>query len=880
MGQNPSKDETRRSSRRKGGGKSTDLDSGIDKIHSRPLPHTPMNSEISKWNSSDDIFNFDPDVFVILYDFMGSSDGQLGVKKGEKVKILSYNSNEWCQVKSSSTGCTGWVPFSYVAQVNSLHNHAWYHGAISRNNAEYLLNSGIDGSFLVRDSESSSGQLSISLRFDGRVFHYRISNSSDGRVYVTSESRFKSVAQLIHHHCKVADGLVTTLKYAVAKKDKPTIYGVSPQPDEWEIERTDIIMKNKLGGGQYGEVYEAVWKKYTRTVAVKTLKEETMKVEEFMREAAVMKTIKHPNLVQLLGACTREPPFYIVTEFMQHGNLLDYLRDNDQTTLPAIALLHMATQVASAMSYLEEVNFIHRDLAARNCLLGENHLVKVADFGLARIIQGEVYTAQAGAKFPIKWTAPESLAYNKFSNKSDIWAFGILLWEIATYGASPYPGVELQHVYEKLEAGYRMERPEGCPGDVYNLMKKCWEWMPVDRPNFRDVYEEINNMFQHSSISEEVEKSLGGVVDHGIPGQNPNGKVNSPESKKKSSGIGMFWRKDKEKRKSNTSNGVMDSKDNRHSQEIMDNSEDKHSPLESRNSKNSPSNSSNVSDGSAEGITFMKQQSIEKWQKSAQEQQVTGHVDGKSARHGPRRDSNSSKNQLSQSATSPQGVVGYPPRKNSKPAFTPPMPPQQTPSHSKQFSSNRTVPSILKPTPIGQKPRITSPKPNRKKGPLPQKPDPMGPKPDLMGPKPKVTSSQGTNAVSQLKPVPQPQARSKRGTIGRDDLSMSIGKVTKESLLKLSDSLTARFATILDRNDYSKSNELCDDIEIFHLSCQKYVDFLAVRYRFSFLETLNDFDTHFKNLKIKYTSGKQKEIEQIIRNLFNMTTDIKAKIQK
>ncbi|XP_071948320.1 tyrosine-protein kinase ABL1-like isoform X2 [Antedon mediterranea] len=831
-----------------------------------------MNSEISKWNSTDDIY--DPDVFVILYDFIGSSDGQLSVKKGEKVKILSHNSNEWCQVQSNSTGCTGWVPLSYVAQVNSLHNHAWYHGAISRNTAEYLLNSGIDGSFLVRDSESSTGQLSISLRYDGRVFHYRISTSTDGRVYVTSESRFNSVAQLILHHCKVADGLVTTLKYAVAKKDKPTIYGVSPQPDEWEIERTDIIMKNKLGGGQYGEVYEAIWKKYNRTVAVKTLKEETMKVEEFMREAAVMKTIKHPNLVQLLGACTREPPFYIVTEFMQHGNLLDYLRENDQTTLPAIALMHMATQVASAMSYLEDVNFIHRDLAARNCLLGENHLVKVADFGLARIIQGEVYTAQAGAKFPIKWTAPESLAYNKFSNKSDIWAFGILLWEIATYGASPYPGVELQHVYEKLENGYRMERPEGCPGDVYNLMKKCWEWMPVDRPNFRDVYEELNNMFQHSSISEEVEKTLGVDVAPMIPGripdhdsiQNPNGKGTSPESKKKGGFHvqSMFRRKDKkeEKRKSNPSNGVM-AKDNRHSQELIENSEDKHSQMDNRNSKNSPSNSSNISDGSVEGVAFMKQQSFEKWPKNEQ-QAMPSQADNK--KYGQRKDSNSSKNQITQPITAPQG---YAPRKNSKPTFNPPMPPQP----SKQFTTNKSIPNILKPTQMGQKPRITSPKPNKKKV-------PPTPKPDFMGPKPKLTTSQGTNAVSQLKPVPQPQARSKRGTIGRDDLSMSIGKVTKESLLQLSDSLTARFAMILDRNDYGKSNELCDDIEIFHLSCQKYVDFLAVRFRFSFLETLNAFDTQFKDLKIKYSSGKQKEIEQIIRKLFNLTTDIKMKVQK
>ncbi|KAG8543555.1 hypothetical protein GDO81_024338 [Engystomops pustulosus] len=275
------------------------------------------------------------------------------------------------------------------------------------------------------------------------------------------------------------------------------------------MERTDITMKHKLGGGQYGEVYEGVWKKYNLTVAVKTLKEDTMEVEEFLKEAAVMKEVKHPNLVQLLGVCTREPPFYIITEFMTYGNLLDYLRECNREEVTAVVLLHMATQISSAMEYLEKKNFIHRDLAARNCLVGENHLVKVADFGLSRLMTGDTYTAHAGAKFPIKWTAPESLAYNKFSIKSDVWAFGVLLWEIATYGMSPYPGIDLSQVYELLEKDYRMERPEGCPEKVYQLMRACWQWSPLDRPSFAEIHQAFETMFQESSISDEVEKELG-----------------------------------------------------------------------------------------------------------------------------------------------------------------------------------------------------------------------------------------------------------------------------------------------------------------------------------------------------------------------------------
>ncbi|KFM61163.1 Tyrosine-protein kinase Abl, partial [Stegodyphus mimosarum] len=305
-----------------------------------------------------------------------------------------------------------------------------------------------------------------------------------------------------------ADGLITLLLYPAPKRNKPTVFALSPEPDEWEIDRTDIVMKHKLGGGQYGDVYEAVWKRYNVTVAVKTLKEDTMALKDFLEEAAIMKEMKHPNLVQLLGVCTREPPFYIITEFMPCGNLLDYLRNANREEINAVVLMYMATQIASAMSYLESHSFIHRDLAARNCLVGENHLVKVADFGLARLMRDDTYTAHAGAKFPIKWTAPEGLAYNKFSTKSDVWAFGILLWEIATYGMSPYPGVDLTDVYHMLESGYRMECPPGCPPRVYELMRQCWHWEPSERPTFKDIHLTLETMFQNSSITEEVEKQL------------------------------------------------------------------------------------------------------------------------------------------------------------------------------------------------------------------------------------------------------------------------------------------------------------------------------------------------------------------------------------
>ncbi|CAI4228791.1 unnamed protein product [Auanema sp. JU1783] len=459
---------------------------------------------------------------VALYDFHGVGEEQLSIRKGDTVRVLGYNkAGEWCEVRLVSArrpdaasqkriGQIGWIPTSYVAPSNSLDKHSWYHGKVSRSESEYILGCGINGSFLVRESETSLGLFSISVRHDGRVFHYRINVDVQDKLFITQEAKFKTLGELVHHHSVHADGLICTLMYPAPKKNKPPcVFSLSPtQPDEWEVDRSEIVMHNKLGGGQYGDVYEGFWKRHEKTVAVKTLKEEAMALHDFLAEAAIMKDLHHRNLVQLLGVCTREAPFYIITEFMCNGNLLEYLRKTDRSKLPPTVLMYMATQIASAMAYLESRNFIHRDLAARNCLVGNENIVKVADFGLARFMREDTYTAHAGAKFPIKWTAPEGLAFNTFSTKSDVWAFGVLLWEIATYGMAPYPGVDLSNVYSLLEKGFRMDAPPGCPSSVYRLMLQCWNWSPSDRPRFSDIHMSLESLFPHSSIDEEVDRQL------------------------------------------------------------------------------------------------------------------------------------------------------------------------------------------------------------------------------------------------------------------------------------------------------------------------------------------------------------------------------------
>lgn len=451
----------------------------------------------------------DLSLYVALYEFKSGGDNQLSLYSGEIIHITTTSkSGEWCEAVSRK-GQIGWVPANYISPV-SLEKHPWYHGHISRDTAEYLLSSGINGSFLVRDSHTHPGSRSVSLRFEGRVYHYRI-NEEAGRCFITPDWSFGTLAQLIHHHSTHANGLTTTLLYPAPKQVDPNTILEDPSAtniDAWEINRTEIVMHEQLGVGQWGIVNEAVWKKHNIRVAVKTLKEEMMHLEEeFLEEAELMKSMRHPNLVQLLGVCTREAPIYIITEFMTKGNLLDYLRSCDHDQINGFVLMYMATQICSAMSYLESRNYIHRDLAARNCLVSDNHLVKVADFGLTRLVKpDEVYTAHVGAKFPIKWTAPEGLAYNKFTSKSDVWSYGVLLWEIATYGMTPYPGVELSEVFYTLNSGHRMGRPTGCPEPIHQLMQHCWSWEPNDRPAFWELHEQLQSLLLSPDIFDLIEQ--------------------------------------------------------------------------------------------------------------------------------------------------------------------------------------------------------------------------------------------------------------------------------------------------------------------------------------------------------------------------------------
>lgn len=197
----------------------------------------------------------------------------------------------------------------------------------------------------------------------------------------------------------------------------------------------------------------------------------------------------------MYAICSDREPIYIVTEFMSHGSLLDFLQKGEGQHLELPSLIDSAAQIASGMRYLENEGYIHRDLAARNILVGENYIHKVADFGLARLIEDDEYNAREGARFPIKWTAPEAALYNRFTIKSDVWSFGILLTEMVTKGRIPYPGMANAEVLAQVDRGYRMPCPPGCPPPLYQIMLKCWNSSPDERPTFEFLQATLEDYF-------------------------------------------------------------------------------------------------------------------------------------------------------------------------------------------------------------------------------------------------------------------------------------------------------------------------------------------------------------------------------------------------
>uniref|UniRef100_A0A8C2EYG7 Fibroblast growth factor receptor n=1 Tax=Cyprinus carpio TaxID=7962 RepID=A0A8C2EYG7_CYPCA len=292
-----------------------------------------------------------------------------------------------------------------------------------------------------------------------------------------------------------------------------------PYDPDWEFPRENLTLGKPLGEGCFGQVVRAEAYGINKdnqdqmtTVAVKMLKDDATDKDlaDLISEMELMKVMdKHKNIINLLGVCTQDGPLYVLVEYASKGSLREYLRARrppgmdytfDVTKVPEEQLtfkdlVSCAYQVARGMEYLASKRCIHRDLAARNVLVTEDNVMKIADFGLARgVHQIDYYKKTTNGRLPVKWMAPEALFDRVYTHQSDVWSFGVLMWEIFTLGGSPYPGIPVEELFKLLKEGHRMDKPSNCTHELYMKMRECWHAVPTQRPTFKQLVEELDRL--------------------------------------------------------------------------------------------------------------------------------------------------------------------------------------------------------------------------------------------------------------------------------------------------------------------------------------------------------------------------------------------------
>ncbi|XP_051764695.1 tyrosine-protein kinase SYK isoform X3 [Ctenopharyngodon idella] len=431
----------------------------------------------------------------------------------------------------------------------------WFHGKIDREDSEQRLlrSSHINGKFLIRQRENNGRNVSyaLCLLHNNQVMHYRIDKDKAGKLSIPDGKKFDTLWQLVEHYSYKPDGLLRVLTescprpshHSVSMKPlkfkrhletmglenpynfrsngrgelpNPNIFGTEAMPMDTQVyespyadpeelrsttvNRSDLTLEDgELGSGNFGTVLRGVYqmKKTQKVVAVKILKNDDDNAavkEEMLREANVMQQLDNPYIVRMIGICEAEN-LMLVMELAELGPLHKFLQKNKHISMKNITeLVH---QVSMGMKYLEEHNFVHRDLAARNVLLVTQHYAKISDFGLSKALTEDenYYKAKGHGKWPVKWYAPECMNYFKFSSKSDVWSFGVLMWEAYSYGQKPYKGMKGNEVIQMIESGQRMQSPLDCPTEMYNLMLKCWTYKPDERPGFSVVEPRLRHYY-------------------------------------------------------------------------------------------------------------------------------------------------------------------------------------------------------------------------------------------------------------------------------------------------------------------------------------------------------------------------------------------------
>uniref|UniRef100_A0A8C1Y4U7 Tyrosine-protein kinase n=1 Tax=Cyprinus carpio TaxID=7962 RepID=A0A8C1Y4U7_CYPCA len=437
----------------------------------RPPPPPPPAGEAAQEEAGPG-----EEVVIALYDFEGLEPHDLTLRKGEEYVILEKCDVNWYKARDKH-GYEGYIPSNYVTEKESdtLEQFIWFCKNVNRNKAEeQLRKEAKDGGFMVRVS-SNTGTYTVSLYTrntgDGAatVRHYQIkeTNSSPKQFYLAEKYIFNSIPELIEYHKHNAAGLVSRLRHPVGDQTREAPKTAGFSYDKWEINPSELTFMKELGSGQFGVVRLGKWRAQHK-VAIKTIREGAMSEDDFIEEAKIMMNLSHLNLVQLYGVCTQQKPIYLVTEFMELGCLLNYLRQR-RGTLGSQDLLGICHDVSQGMQHLEQNGFIHRDLAARNCLVNSSLVVKVSDFGMTRYVLDDQYWSSSGAKFPVKWSAPEVFNFCKYSSKSDKMVMMMMMVIILVMMM-----IMVMMMVMMVTQGHRLYRPQKAAPHIYSIMKMCW----------------------------------------------------------------------------------------------------------------------------------------------------------------------------------------------------------------------------------------------------------------------------------------------------------------------------------------------------------------------------------------------------------------------